>query len=239
MKLAVAGDWHGNTAHAVAMIQEARKRGCEKILHVGDFGYHFAPHYLNGIKRELGDDMQLWFVDGNHENFYKLYTYGLTEDGRRELRPNVFHLPRGYRWKWNDTTFLAMGGAVSVDKQDRAPHAEWWPQEEITLKDAYSIFNSEDVHADVMVCHDVPEGVDIPNIQGNPMGWPEDVLAQAQRHRQTLRTIVDEVKPSQIFCGHYHIRHTAFLHGDDYDATVDILHCDGHPAKYNMMYYEV
>lgn len=238
MKIAVAGDWHGNTAHAVAMIQIAKDAGCEKILHVGDFGYHFAPHFLNKMKRALGDT-ELWFIDGNHENFYKLYTYPINEDGRRELRPNIFHLPRGFRWKWNDTTFLAMGGAVSVDKKWRTPFAEWWPQEEITIKDAFKIYEAEDVHADVMVCHDVPADFDIPGIEGNPMGFPEDVLVEANRHRKLLQAITDEVKPNQIFCGHYHRRHTGFLHGQDYDATVDILDCDGTPSSHNMMTYEV
>lgn len=61
------------------------------------------------------------FVDGNHENFERLYKYPIKEwsGGKvHEIRPSVFHLMRGEIFTLQKKTFFAFGGAKSHDIDD-------------------------------------------------------------------------------------------------------------------------
>ncbi len=233
-RIAVAGDWHGNSFHADRAIRHAAEQGAEAVLHVGDFGYKFAPSFMAHVQRALEDTgLVLGFVPGNHDDYDRLDAldadYGCTAI---PMRPNVFYLPRGYRWTWAGVSFLALGGAHSVDRLWRA-RGEWWARETITIGEALNA--SLDGPADVMICHDVPDGVRIPCIEGNPHGFPESEIVAAQRHRELLRNVVNEVKPKHLFAGHYHCRLDAPLIGRDYRTDVHILDMDGGSMADNLM----
>ena len=58
------------------------------------------------------------FIDGNHENFDRLYKYLVEEwhGGKVQfIRSNVIHLMRGQVFDINGSTFFTMGGAASHD----------------------------------------------------------------------------------------------------------------------------
>jgi hypothetical protein len=81
----------------------------------------------------------------------------LTSHARGDRRGRLYHLPRGYRWKWHGRRWLACGGGVSLDRACRRGGIDWWPQEEISdLQEAALIGAGV---ADVMVCHDCPAAV--------------------------------------------------------------------------------
>lgn len=230
----IAGDWHGNTDRAINAVSWAKKHDCQAILHVGDFAYSFAPSFLLLLKEALERaGIVLGFVPGNHDDWRKLDAWqaqhGVTAI---PVRPNIFYLPRTYRWTWNGVRFLAMGGAVSVDKKWRTPGTEWWPRETIDWHEAQKA--CDDGPADIMICHDVPQGIRIPCIEGNPYGFPEDTLVEADNHRRLLRQIVDQVQPSHLFAGHYHCRLTDTLRGQGYETVVDILDADFAPIRQNV-----
>lgn len=61
------------------------------------------------------------FVDGNHENFTRLYNYPVkTWNGGKvhEIRPSVLHLMRGEIFNIDNKRFFIFGGARSHDIQD-------------------------------------------------------------------------------------------------------------------------
>ncbi|MFC4373339.1 metallophosphoesterase [Nocardia halotolerans] len=232
-RIAVAGDWHGNSFHAVRAIRYAAEQGAQAILHVGDFGYKFEARFRRRVADALADnDMCLGFVAGNHDDYGRLdmleHAHGCAAI---PLAPFTFYLPRGYRWAWSGVSFLALGGAHSVDRPWRA-RGEWWPRETITIEEAVTAANSGP--ADVMITHDVPDGVHIPCIEGNPIGFPEAEIEAAQRHRELLRNVVDHVQPKHLFAGHYHCRLDTTLVGHDYHTEVHILDMDGTPMSANM-----
>ena len=37
-------------------------------------------------------------------------------DGREQVTGRIWHLPRGHRWRWHGRDWLALGGAVSLDR---------------------------------------------------------------------------------------------------------------------------
>src|SRR5271166_3560249 len=124
-RVLVAGDWHGNQEWALHVIKRVPQllaaERTRLVLQLGDFGVWPGPagkRYLDAISAVLQlVDGELWFIDGNHEDFPQLAQAGQepgakVADGRLRLRPRVYHLPRGHRWAWHDRTWLACGGGV-------------------------------------------------------------------------------------------------------------------------------
>jgi hypothetical protein len=113
-----AGDWHGNLGWAANCVGVAEAAKADAIVQLGDFGIWPGPagqRYLDMLEIALASvDLTCYFIDGNHEDFPQLYGYPLVADGTREVRPHIYHLPRGYRWEWAGLTFLALGGATAV-----------------------------------------------------------------------------------------------------------------------------
>lgn len=229
MRIAYAGDWHANKHWATIAIQYAREQGAEHILHLGDYGYDFSPSFRNEVELALAQaHIDLWFVDGNHEDFEWLYDQPQLKDGRRKISQHVYHLPRGYRWEWCGVKFLAVGGAFSVDRRWRKLNESWWIEEEITDEDVAKA--SATGKADVLVSHDCPSGFIIPGIddRDGPSMFSATAIANANIHRRQLRKIVDATQPQEIWHGHYHRRYDiqanfgygpVDIHGLDMDAT--------------------
>lgn len=211
-RILVAGDWHGNEDWALSVIRRVPSLLAHEprrlILHLGDFGIwpdRAGQHYLARVAAQLAEvDAELWFIDGNHEDFPQLARLARgdrTPDGRVVVRPGLFHLPRGYRWTWHGLRWLGCGGAVSLDRAQRTEGVDWWPDEEIT--DAQEAAVIAGGHADVLVSHDCPSGV-AHTFGRPPPEWDPADLARNDAHRRRLQRIVDAVQPSRIMHGHLH-----------------------------------
>lgn len=210
----LAGDWHGNSgwaAHAIRRLA-AKLEGQETklILHAGDFGLwpgRDGEEYLHAVEDSLAETgAELWFVDGNHEWHPRLHELRATRDmlkldGPVGVGKGIKWLPRGYRWTWNGKTWLALGGATSVDRALRVEGESWWPEEAITDHDAYEA--AAPGPADVMLCHDAPTRVCL-DFGPWPRGWNIADKARADRHREVLQDITDKVRPELLIFGHYH-----------------------------------
>lgn len=91
----------------------------------GDFGIW---NESDKKEKEALDELQklsftILFVDGNHENFDRLYSDEFDEidllGGKAHgIRNNVYHLKRGYVFTINDKKFFCFGGAKSHDIRD-------------------------------------------------------------------------------------------------------------------------
>lgn len=207
--IAFAGDWHMNGPYAAKAIEYARERGANVVVHLGDFGYTFERRYMLLVAAALRwAGIPLLFVDGNHEDFDQLHRYPVNTHGLRSLGyQGIWHLPRGTRWQWGDTRFLALGGAHSVDRQAREEGVSWWPQERITPFQATIVVNRGP--ADVLIAHDCPSGVPIPGLDTTGRQFPLAEITRSDQHRALLRTVVDAVRPRAIWHGHYHQRCSA------------------------------
>ena len=226
--VAIAGDWHGSTAWAVGVIEEAAAAGADRLLHLGDFGVWPGPaggRYLDDVDAALDRaGMALWFVDGNHEDHGRLARLPRNPNGYSDVRDRIKHLPRGYRWEWHGRTWLALGGAVSLDRAVRTEGRDWWPEEEIAPWQAEQIASKG--RADVMLTHECPARV-AHSFPSPPSWWDLKYLARNDVHRERLQYVVDRVHPSWLFHGHLHRaydRVTAMPHGD---VRIVGLDCDG------------
>lgn len=218
--VAFAGDWHGDKNWATKMIDMLPDK-VDVLVHLGDFGYRFEKNFMKSVDEAARDrDIIVMFVDGNHEDFDQLYSKKVDDDGVRRMRERIWHLPRGFRWEWSGVTFMALGGAHSIDRSNRVPNYSWWSAEHLTFEQINNAIEGGSV--DVMVTHDAPLGHVIPGLGGVGF-FPEADLISSEGHRRALSLVVDEVRPSFLWHGHYH---SAYKERNG-STVVTGLDCDG------------
>lgn len=233
-KVLVAGDWHGSKDWALSVIEAAHGwlPGEEKIiLQLGDFGYgggFYGSNYLMQLSDRASDlGVKLFFIDGNHED-HPLLASEEDEDGK--VAESIWHLRRGTRWEWHGHRWLALGGAVSLDRSTRRLGSTWFREEEISLVTAGMVTMGGT--ADVMITHDCPSGV----VHSFGTGYfdPKDI-ARCEWHRELLQGIVDEVRPSHLLHGHLHrgyVRDVRMRHGE---VRVTGLDMDGEESSMGLL----
>lgn len=223
--IAFSGDWHGNVSWALNAIRYAHREGADTILHVGDFGvWPNMQVFFKAVNTELTQlDMTLYFVDGNHEHFPFLQTFPLLENGFRQLRKRIFHIPRGHTWEWDGVRFMGLGGAYSIDRQWRVLNQSWFEEELMNPREADEAILNGANGVDILLTHDVPVGVDIP--LNNNLQIPEIALYESYEHRKLLGRVVDAVRPTLLVHGHYHVQYVRYRKSSD--TMILGLDCDG------------
>lgn len=246
--IGIAGDWHGNMQWSRTAIDKLAAHGIKHVLHVGDFGFwpgNGGKKYLHRVNKLLSNHgMTLYVTPGNHEDYVQLSTFtahpSLPGFVFKEDYPHIVVASRGARWEWNGVSFVSLGGANSIDRQFRIENISWWRDESISLGDIYRTV--EGGHADIMITHDCPAGVDIfGSHRDSNQGWTPTQIAYSNESRMALRQAVDGVKPDILFHGHYHMfldLTTQMNDGiEDYSLRSIGLDMDG--TKSNLILFEL
>jgi hypothetical protein len=180
MKLLVAGDTHGDPQHTIYLYEQALMNECAGIFQVGDYGYweHLegGAAYLD-MCSEVGaaNDLDLWWIDGNHENHTMLRAlygpggsqYKPTPEGFWEIRPRVYYVPRGTRWNWDGVELMGLGGAYSIDKAYRLKEEE---KEQVYI-DQHVGYTLTRKWRDIDLAH---------RRWGHTRWWPEEEISDAE-----------------------------------------------------------
>ena len=129
MAIWTTGDIHGNPVrlNTENFYEQKEMKGEEDyVIITGDFG--LVWNNMGESKQETywldwldSKPFYTLFVDGNHENFNRLYEYPVKEwhGGKvHEIRPHVLHLMRGEVFTIEDKKFFTFGGASSHDISD-------------------------------------------------------------------------------------------------------------------------
>ena len=165
------------------------------------------------------------FVDGNHENFDRLYDYPVEEwhSGKvHKVRPSVIHLMRGQVYQINGEKIFAFGGASSHDisggilepddpeykakKKEldqgwlpyRINHVSWWEQElpsKAEMDEGLKNLSAHGNSVDFIVSHCCSSSTQV--LLGGGMFTPDALTNYLEQIRQT-------VKFKKWFFGHYH-----------------------------------
>lgn len=223
MSVLVAGDTHGDLAHVGYLLTEAVRKGCTRIVQVGDFGFGWdldrpaADRFPARVDALAGAAGVQWFwLDGNHEHHDALEDAVDTEAIEpQRMFANVWFLPRGCTWTWEGCRFMALGGAHSIDKHLRLEGRSWWPQELLTAGQVQRAMDRGPV--DVLLSHDAPDGacpILLDDMEGDAPG---------RGNRRAVSAVVAAVAPRLIVHGHYHHRYSTVLG----DAQVEGLDRDG------------
>lgn len=239
MKVLFAGDMHGNTGFVRATARHAVDHHVDVVLQVGDFG--FWEHEPAGVRflDEVSDTARTsgvpWvFVDGNHDNvglLRRTYT-ARDEEGFVEVREGLRYAPRGLRWTWAGVSFLAFGGAYSVDKawrleEEAKPRLKvmkknsyrrragaplrplpqtaetlWFPDEEATDAERDRVVGDAVLHGPV----DVMVTHDMP--RGANPGWNRKDLPDCYPNQDRVAAVMRAATPQLLVHGHLHYRYT-------------------------------
>lgn len=122
----ITGDCHANYRRfSMGNFPEQKEMTREDFVIIcGDFGiWHDTKeerYWLNWLSAK---PFTLLFVDGNHENFDRLYsdefdTVDFHGGKAHCIRENIYHLVRGHVFDLCGKTFFAFGGASSHDIDD-------------------------------------------------------------------------------------------------------------------------
>ena len=197
----------------------------DTIIVCGDFGIwnddKSERYWLNWIQDFV--DQTVCFVDGNHENFDRIYSnefprvpfYGSIAD---KIRDNVYHLVRGCCYTIEGKTFFAFGGAQShdlwngvVEPNDkkrmkeldrtksfyRVNHESWW-KEELPSKGEMTggkmTLINRDYKVDYIITHCAPTSIQtLIDINFTP-----DILTDY------LQEVSEKTDFKHWYFGHYH-----------------------------------
>lgn len=215
-RIGLLGDTHSNFPWIHYAIDAFDRFGINTVIQVGDLGIWPGKSYTRAwdeVQSHLVAKDQLWLVaPGNHEDYDQIEGIPIDEEtGWKPFRDNIALLPRGARWEMGKLSFVALGGANSVDRgyrqtmsRDKNRPPTWWAQESITQEDVDNV--AAGGYADVMIAHDAPNGVDTISrrIHGNPFGFdPIDIL-YANDGRAMMDQAFRAVAPKLFIHGHYH-----------------------------------
>jgi hypothetical protein len=253
MIIGLVGDLEGDREWAVSRLRLLGERGdVEVACQLGDLRFGMGPHaeeYLAAVESvcaELG--LRLLCINGNHENWARLDRLWAEAghqhvDGRLkpiEVSEHVTLLPRGHRWEMGGRSFVALGGAPSVNRHLLTEGVDWWPSEVICEEHVEATI--ADGHAEVMLTHDSPgppyctEPV-ADTIASNPWGSPDSSLAYAEEGIEKVTRAVVGVAPLLLAHGHFHVAGQAVvrLPGAAYDTTIWSLAANGDSGNVRLL----
>ena len=199
------------------------------LIICGDFGGIWDP--AEGIsEKELFDWLEnrpftTLFIDGNHENFDRLYAYPVEEwhGGKvHKISPSIIHLMRGQIFTLDNMKVFTFGGAASHDisggildpsdpdfktkelelrrsgKSWRINHFSWWVQELPTdeeMQEGRNNLATCDNKVDVIITHCCPSSL-------------QKLLCNAEYSTNTLTDYLEQihqdVEYKKWYFGHYH-----------------------------------
>lgn len=228
----VTGDCHQNFRKFNTKIFPEQKEMTKEdyVIICGDFGGVWNKEVENKEEKHLLDWLEekpftTLFVDGNHENFDRLYSYPveLWHGGKvHKIRPSVIHLMRGQIYEIDGKSFFTFGGASShdiesgiLDPEDsdfkekkkwldrewrsyRVNHITWWAQElpsEEEMQEGRANLAAHDNQVDFIVTHCCATST--------------QMLIDAQKLKPDIETdYLEEIKRTIQFkkwlFGHYH-----------------------------------
>lgn len=121
----VTGDCHARYDKLVGLDRMVGGMTKDDVVIVcGDFGiWHDGPWEHKELAKIEQLACTVVFVDGNHENFDRLYgdefpVVDFCGGKAHKIRENLYHLMRGYVFEFGGKTFWAFGGARSHDIDD-------------------------------------------------------------------------------------------------------------------------
>lgn len=253
MIIGLVGDLEGDRDWAVEVLRGLGERGdVEVACQLGDLRFGMGPQpeeYLAAIESVCAEvGIRLLCVNGNHESWARLdalWTEPRRQDEDGTLLPievseHVTLLPRGHRWELGGRSFVALGGAPSVNRLRLTEGVDWWPSEVVTEEHVAATVAGG--YADVMLTHDSarPPYCTAPVadvMAGNPHGWPDSILAEAEVGIDRITRAVLGVRPRLLAHGHFHVAgETAVrLPGADHDTTIWSLGANQDPANVRLL----
>ncbi len=239
-KLMLLGDTHGNTNFIIdKVIPAAKEAEVEWIYQVGDFGYwehtFKGKKFLDDVQEALVKaGLKLLFIQGNHDKVSLIEESYPVVDGFYLVRPSIWYAPNGTYWEVEGKSFVALGGAYSIDKYIRLEDEEAKAQRNCAvspLRGRYSedyILKGEraksagtywfpeeeitQVEFDKILSQLKGKKVDVILAHDKPFMANPGVkllpIKECEPNQRNLQKAINVLQPSLFVHGHLHIRYT-------------------------------
>lgn len=245
------GDTHGNVKFITKVaIPAAISAGVRWIYQVGDFGYWehttSGETYLNAVSDALkGTNVELVFIPGNHDKVSLIPKRYNEVSGFYQIRSSLWFAPNGTHWFLGKTGFLVLGGAYSIDKQQRLEAEEakarnlfiQRKQQRYQYPDGYLAIQAQEETAETLwfpeeemtdeeldtILNSVkPEDVNVILAHDKPYMSNTGVkllnIDETIPNQRRLQKAVNTLKPELFVHGHLHVRYRDTIRCGDNDA---------------------
>lgn len=216
----ICGDIHGEFEKLVYQCCVRYKMRDTLIIVAGDCGFGLDMRFstLEGltalIRRLVITNNWLVFVRGNHDNPAYFNGEHLAGMGRWRLVPDYSVLTAC----WHE--ILCVGGAVSIDRDQRTAGKDWWADEKPVLD--YGCLNQVYVagyEIDTVVTHTAPSFCEFTMPPG--VVDSEELLADMQEERRVMDGLLDCLRHDghplrRWYYGHFHKSWNAEIDGIRY-----------------------
>jgi hypothetical protein len=119
-------------------------------------------------------------------------------------KPFTAYLKRGRAYDIDGYKFLVLGGALSIDKDDRKPGTSWWPNEYWSNKEKSKLFSilKDDKNFDFVLAHTGPDNIN------RKLFWADGYIDPLKFKDEVA--VLNEKVDGQItckrwLCGHFHL----------------------------------
>jgi len=223
MSILISGDFHANADRELPLItQEAlvKKYGQAQYdaikyhIILGDGGFLWPGGEVNELKNYQTLSQRpfpILCVMGNHDPVLGRADLPEIDMGIGEKvivvnkeTPFVAYLKRGKVYTIENTTFLVLGGALSIDKQFRKPGKSWWKQEYWSEEEKNNLFHmlKKTNNFDYVLSHTGPSRI---NQTINPFYRPGRTPIFFDEVAALNEQIDGKITCKQWFCGHWHL----------------------------------
>lgn len=205
-RVAVMGDLHGNVGwlRVATLGLRSLAPDISTVLQLGDWW----------MDTEASDEVfasagitRVYVTLGNHEP-WDMVSPLFDENPGAAVRVSevTWLLPRPARLSIGGREVLSLGGAASVDRLWRIPGVSWFADEIVTEQHVAQAISGG--AADLMLTHEGPARSPVNAVNAvlasNPMGFPDETLADSARSRERIATVWDAVHPELLMHGHMH-----------------------------------
>ncbi|OAA84701.1 metallophosphoesterase family protein [Clostridium ljungdahlii] len=207
----VTGDTHiPHDIHKLDINNFPQQKAMNKddyVIICGDFGgiWNESKEELYWRKWLKSRNFTTLFVDGNHENFDLLNSFPVEKwNGGKihKINASIYHLMRGQVYTINGLKLFTIGGASSVDKENRIRSISWWEEElpdYAQCEEGLNNLEKNNWQVDYIMTHTCPTTIlnKITEIFGfQPK--PEDAV------NKYLEVIEEKCKYNHWYFGHFH-----------------------------------
>lgn len=213
----LSGDLHANELHELTAINSRNvKLFCEKAsISKSDIKYHIILGDTGllwpGDAGKKNDEFIIDFLDhksfitlcilGNHDNYDAITKLPKIDIGLGnpvwKVSEKVYFLMRGKVYQIEDKKILALGGGLSIDKDDRIEGVTWWRQEQWSYIEVDALMKSCPSEVDYIVSHTPPLEAKLILKKD----WLTDYFDETERINSF---IAGATKFKHWFFGHYH-----------------------------------
>ena len=221
MSILVSGDFHANVANELEiitkfiLINKYKKKTFDSIKYhiiLGDGGFLWPGNQrtdISNYKALIERPFPVLCVIGNHEPILGIKDLPEMDIGIGETvypirkKPFIAYLKRGKAYNIDGFNILVLGGALSIDKDDRTPGISWWKQEYWSEKEKRDVFKLlENTHNfDYVFSHTGPQRI-------NKEVFLKDPSSYHDKFHDEVAFLNDEIDSKitcrEWLCGHWH-----------------------------------